>query len=195
METWMGIDLGGKSNGNTAACYNENSTLYFVQFGTSKNYHQSLVELINQYPIQTVFIDAPLSLPGVYSGLKGFTDFHKRQCDVRLKAMSPMFLGGFTANAMAFNHQLKTQGVNTVEVYPKALVEALQLKGYSKKLTKKELPALTSQIMAYLTNYTLKAIPASLHELDALLTWCSGYRYHTQLHKVYGHPKEGRIVV
>lgn len=191
----MGIDLGGKSNGNTAACYNENNALHFVHFGTSKNYHQSLVEIINHHLIKSVFIDAPLSLPGVYSGLKGFTDFHKRQCDISLKAMSPMFLGGFTANAMAFNQQLKTQGINTVEVYPKALVETLQLKGYSKKLTKKELPAITTQIMAYLANYTLKAMPATLHELDALLTWCSGYRYHRQIHKVYGHPKEGLITV
>ncbi len=193
--TFIAVDLGGKSNGNTAACYNVGDKLYFLNFAGVKNAYDFLVKTIVDKKIKLVFIDAPLTLPGVYKGLKGYSNFHKRNCDVELQAMSPMFLGGFTANAIELYHQLIEKKIKVVEVYPKALVEHLSIEGYSKKLKVKELTTIVNQVMNHLPNFKLVDTHVSLHEVDALLAWLSGYRFQNKLHKAYGKKEEGVIVV
>lgn len=191
----LGIDLGGKSNGHTAACYNMDNKLHFVRFGSSKNHHAHIVNVVLAQHIDQVFIDAPLSLPGVYKGLHGFNDFHRRSCDKQLAAMSPMFLGGFTASAIELATQLMQHGVEVKEVYPKALAKELQFKTYSRKLKREELLPLAEQALKHVKGFGLQEIPVVMHELDALLAWISGYRYVNSVHTLHGHPEEGLIIV
>jgi uncharacterized protein len=193
--TFIAIDLGGKSNGNTAACYNVENKIHFLNFAGVKNAYDFLIKSIVDKKIKIVFIDAPLTLPGVYKDLKGYSNFHKRSCDVELQAMSPMFLGGFTANAIELYHQLTTKKIKVIEVYPKALVNHLNIEGYSKKLKLKELNAIVYQVMNHLPDFKLADIPVSLHEVDALLAWLSGYRFQKKIHQEYGKKEEGIIVV
>lgn len=193
--TFIAIDLGGKSNGNTAACYNIENKIHFLNFAGVKDAYAFLIKTIIDQKINLVFIDAPLTLPGVYKNLKGYSNFHKRHCDVELKAMSPMFLGGFTANSMELYNQLTAKKIKVIEVYPKALVNHLNIEGYSKKLKIKELNTIVHQVMNHLPDFKLVNAPVSLHELDALLAWLSGYRYHKKIHQEYGKKEEGIIVV
>lgn len=191
----LGVDLGGKSNGHTAACYNVGNTLHFVHFGSSKNHHLHIVDVALTQGITQAFIDAPLSLPAVYREISGFEDYHRRICDKLLKGMSPMFLGGFTASAIELASQLKRHGVEVKEVYPKALVNELDLKGYSRKLKREAVLPLSQEVLNQAQGFVLKEAPAVIHELDALLAWVSGYRYVNGVHKSYGNPKEGLIIV
>lgn len=136
-----------------------------------------------------IFIDAPLSLPGVYRELPQHHDYFFRAADRALRAMSPLFLGGLTARAM----QLAATAPDPVrffETYPSAVARRLGLGelGY-----KKTLPP----VVEALTNHTSVAFhPDELptwHHVDALLAWLAGERFLRQEHDVYGTPEEGLI--
>lgn len=66
-----------------------------------------ILNTIEKYSINLVCIDAPLSLPGVYFDKNKFHDYLYRKCDNACKAMSPMFVGAFTARAIQLQKLLE----------------------------------------------------------------------------------------
>lgn len=187
---WIGVDYGSKLAGTTAVCYIKNDQLVIQQSEKKSDADLWLSNIFNELGPNDIFIDAPLSLPLVYSS--GGDDFFYRECDKATKAMSPMFLGGLTARAMRLkaNHSQ----FQFYETYPGYLVRHVY-KLKEKYLKKK---AYTNAIELEL----LKTFKLSLqkpienwHQLDALACWISGLRKEKGNCLELGQQSEGIIIV
>ena len=187
MSNFIAIDYGSKMAGTTVICFAKKNKLHFLQSAKKKDADAFLKKNILALNPEKIFMDAPLSLPGVYFA-KGDNYFY-RQCDREVGGMSPMFLGGLTARAM----QLKAgfPEVLFFEIYPAHLVRVLFLKdkSYKKNMTgfcemiKKEMPV------------GFFELPKNWHQVDAALGWLSGWRYLNEKAEMYGDQKEGVIYV
>ncbi|NBB20871.1 DUF429 domain-containing protein [Runella sp. CRIBMP] len=202
LSTFAGIDYGSKTSGNTVVCYHDGQAIHFYE-ADKKDADLFIIDWISKYnlaqnrpTLRTIFLDAPLSLPAVYQSIAGFSNYHYRRCDVVLKAMSPMFLGGLTARAMELKQHLQDKmNVETQEVYPKAIAQILLPDHYHKKLTTNEMEALCRRLSRVIPELCLAEYPKTQHQFDALLAWVSGYRFMNQQHLVFGDIQEGIIIV
>jgi predicted nuclease with RNAse H fold len=189
-----GIDLGNKGSGNTALCFLKNNKLYFKQ--TKKNEDEWILieELIKNYGIKLICMDAPLSLPGVYFNKEQYDDYLYRECDKACKAMSPMFIGAFTARAIQLKNLLEEKNIKVMEVYPKKLCEILNLQNYYPAKKEKNIPQQLIHAISKIIPYQNSKIN-SMHEFDALLCWLSAYRFIHNIHLELGNKKEGVIII
>ncbi|AEI46585.1 hypothetical protein [Runella slithyformis] len=200
--TFAGIDYGSKTSGNTVICHHDSQQLHFYN-ADKKDADAFIIDWLTQRQtgaspskIEALFLDAPLSLPAVYHSVPGFSNYHYRQCDITLKAMSPMFLGGLTARAMELKQHIKEKiNIETYEVYPKALAQVSLPENYHKKLTLHEMEELCKVLANAVPGLTFAECPATQHQFDALLAWVSGYRFMNQKHLVFGDYREGIIIV
>ncbi|MCH2084116.1 MAG: DUF429 domain-containing protein [Saprospiraceae bacterium] len=194
-----GIDYGSKSAGTTVIAYLDNSMrLHFYQSEKKKDADQFIINCLKENKIDQVYIDAPLSLPGVYTDPKNFHNYFYREADKALRAMSPMFLGGLTARAMQLRSKLPS--VEFKEVYPSALVDVIKIDRNLYKKQKEHIPTVISSLVAYIPSisFLLQAnqLTASLnnwHQVDALLALISGYRHQKNNCIYYGNDYEGFI--
>lgn len=197
MEKTAGIDYGSKLAGTTVIAFVKDSgEIDTLQSAKGQDADQFILEWVAQYQPAHLFLDAPLSLPGVYTNKQEFEDYFYRKADKQTKAMSPMFLGGLTARAMFLKHKLNTQyQINTWEVYPAYLARLLALHALSYKKEKTYIP----QVIAAIAEVSQHKIDASKfynwHQVDALLSLFSGFRYHQGQALVFGDPIEGQIIV
>ncbi len=155
-----------------------------------------LLELILEHSPTIVYVDAPLTLPKVYS-MEAPTpeaDFFYRQADREVQAMSPMFLGGLTARAIRMRTLLASKGTAMLETYPAQANKLLlpHVQGYKKDPA--ALPAY-AEALQDLVNYPIENAPQNWHQIDAILCWLSGYRHKLHNSKLYGDAREGRIIV
>jgi len=195
MQTFFGIDYGSKLAGTTAIAYQQGNDLYIAQSQKRQDADKFIIAWAEKLKPSQIFIDAPLSLPIVYRQPVPSPDFFYRESDKLLKAMSPMFLGGLTARAMALKHKLEKLNIIFYEVYPSALARILfpDMLPYKKEVAKvKDFSPLASSIAE---SYHLNNMPANSHQLDALLAWKSGYRFKHQQHQSFGQHEEGQIIV
>lgn len=192
----MGVDYGSKKAGTTAAAMLVQGQLQVRQSMKGQDADSWLLELVQQLQPKVLYLDAPLTLPIVYTQAdhSPSSDYFYRQADRELQAMSPMFLGGLTARAIKLRVQLAEKGVAVLETYPSALVRLLlpQLPGYKKDLA--ALPDYTEALQGLL-KYKLKENPFNWHQYDALLAWHSGYRHQVGQSVLYGDGREGRIII
>ncbi|MFZ5972245.1 MAG: DUF429 domain-containing protein [Bacteroidota bacterium] len=184
-----GIDFGSKLAGTTCVCYAEGNRLRVVQSQKKADADEFLMHHLGSRPFALAGIDAPLSLPRVYSGVGD--DYFFRQADRQLKAMSPMFLGGLTARAMRLRHLLQQQGVNVIECYPAALVDQTETLQHTYK---KDLAGFHQSVATWLQAFQVPAF-ANWHQADSVLAWISAWRYSRGLHLSVGHAEEGVIIV
>ena len=172
MSLIAGIDYGAKLAGTTAICFAdiEQSILTILQSSKNTDADEWLLKVINDHQIDKVFIDAPLSLPGVYFG--SGMDYFYREADIQLKAMSPMFLGGLTARAMKLRSILERNNIECHEVYPAARVKRYSLlkRSYDKK--SKELIRTFSIELS--KHFPLAFSSANWHQVDAVISWWIG---------------------
>jgi predicted nuclease with RNAse H fold len=187
-----GIDYGSKKAGTTAIAILEGKEVTIEQSLKGKDADQFILAKLNHYNFKgTVFLDAPLSLPKVYTDPAVTNpNFHYRQCDKETRAMSPMFLGGLTARAIELNYQLSKLDIACVEAYPARIAEHLELAGYKKE--QERLPDLTT-LLAHQFGITLKHIPTNWHQFDSLLALIIGIRYSKGQSISIGDPDEGLI--
>ncbi|MCB0661376.1 MAG: hypothetical protein KDC24_01445 [Saprospiraceae bacterium] len=187
----VGIDYGAKMAGTTVMVWNDGEILHWA--GTSKNQDADKwleKELISLHP-EWVFIDAPLSLPGVYTG--NGEDYFYREGDKLLQAMSPMFLGGLTARAMRLKNQLDGLGMQVFETYPVKVVTKLgDLKSMYLKKNKTALPEFLLHLEKQLP-LPWTTPPESWHGADAFLAWMGGYRHTIGIAENFGNEQEGLI--
>lgn len=180
---FIGLDFGARKAGTTAVCLWLGTEWGFYQSEKNKDADVFLTNLMETFQVQYVFIDAPLSLPAAY--FQRGTDFHYRQADRELQAMSPMFLGGLTARAISMQHQ--NPQIQFVETYPAGLVRQLSLQTHYKKNN----GAFLNELSTYLP--CSNARPQTQHQTDALLAWLTGYRYFNNKAVVHGNASEGVI--
>ena len=187
----LGIDYGARNAGTTVACFCVNGSWQLEQVQKKKDTDQFLLELTQSFSPTKIFIDAPLTLPAVYSK-KSFSvkdDFHYRLCDRETKAMSPLFMGGLTARAIRLKTIWEHAGIPVLETYPAQLVNILSLEEFYKKdleRFRENFSAIHENLPARFTNW---------HQVDAFLAWFSGYRCAQGKNKTYGDTKEGTILV
>lgn len=184
---FVAIDYGAKLAGTTVVCFEENGKLYLQQSSKKQDADEWLRQIIEELNPVAVFMDAPLSLPGVYHGHGN--DFHYRACDRAVGAMSPMFLGGLTARAMQVRAVLSS--IPFYEIYPAQLVKTL-FPGCV--FYKKELTMFLEKMTKNLPLPFAKK-PENWHQVDAALAWLSGWRHSQGAAKVFGAPEEGLIWV
>jgi predicted nuclease with RNAse H fold len=193
-ESILGIDLGSKNSGNTALCYNHNNALHFIQSRKGEDEFDLIFKTIEKQAIKIICIDAPLSLPGVYFEKNSYKDYFYRECDRLCKAMSPMFIGAFTARAIQLKNLLEEKNLVVLEVYPKKLVEVLNLKAIYPSKKENNVPNELIEKTKHLLPLAFQKIN-NMHQYDSLLCWLSGYRYLKKEHTVFGNKTEGQIIV
>jgi predicted nuclease with RNAse H fold len=183
----LAIDYGSRLAGTTALCFEKNGSLQLLQSAKKQDADAWLRQVIAEQKPGAVYIDAPLSLPGVYTG-RG-SDYFYRIADRALGAMSPMFLGGLTARAMQL--RAAVPAVPFYEIYPAQLVRTLFP---GDVFYKKELPAFLEKLTGILP-LPLAVLPENWHQTDAVLAWLSGWRHGRGEALTFGEEWEGVIRV
>jgi predicted nuclease with RNAse H fold len=186
----VGIDFGSKHSGLTAVAIFDAGTYIIHQVPIKKDTDQWLISLLNEPEMQYLIgIDAPLSLPGVYRGLEGFSDYHYRKCDREASAMSPMFIGGLTARAIHIKEKLEEKSHQVIEVYPKqvALRINLNMKRYKKDPT--YINDVHEKIMNLMNIEGPK--PENWHQADALLALVAVLNFKNNDPQFFGNDLEG----
>ncbi len=187
--THVGIDFGAKKAGTTVICALQESSWFIRQSSSGIDADTFLEKEIVRLNPDYIFIDAPLSLPRVYSQefMDPEADFHYRECDRLAGAMSPLFLGGLTARAIRLRSIWESSGIHVLETYPKLMAAELKAVTYKKDL---------DLFRKTLNQFLDKALPGlqSWHQADACLAWLSGFRYLEGNALVIGDKKEGQII-
>ncbi|MEL6720626.1 MAG: DUF429 domain-containing protein [Bacteroidota bacterium] len=190
-----GADYGSKLAGTTVLAHVENNMVYFLQSEKKKDADQFLLQKIEALQIELLFLDAPLSLPGVYRELSSYDNYFYRAVDIELKAMSPMFLGGLTARAMRLKKELEKSRVEVIETYPSILAKSFQLKDFHYKKQKEHLSTCSNYLIQQLDWSYKVSIPQNWHQLDALLAFYSAWRYKNELCQIFGKAEEGVVII
>ncbi len=187
----VGIDFGAKRSGKTALAIQDGSSIRLYQSTNKQDSDAFILEHLQDLKPGLIGIDAPLSLPGVYSDIPGCSDYHYRAADREAGAMSPMFLGGLTARAMSLTQVLKSRGWEVVETYPAMQARRLKLYIHFYKKTNEALATCTTMIQRELNE---PVIPENWHQFDALLAFIGANRYRASTHNSLGNNTEGVIV-
>lgn len=196
MTRFIGIDYGSKLAGTTVVAFANDSNL--IEFKTSekkKDADKFLIKTVEALQPEYIFLDAPLSLPGVYTNSQQFEDYFYRKGDKILKGMSPMFLGGLTARAMRLKHHFENQGKKVIEIYPAIHAQRMDLKAYNYK---KQLQYIPDVLAILQHNLPLKVNWKTIktwHQVDALLAYYAGFRYSKGDAESFGDAEEGMIWV
>ena len=190
-----GIDYGKKMSGNTVICEKTGSTTNFYRAANDSDADAFILKMIDERAPETIFIDAPLSLPGALLNKEGLNNYFYRACDQQLQAMSPMFLGGLTARAIQLKDIIQDKGIDIKETYPKALAKKIGLKSCGYRQGNEYIAPCTVKIketsLVKIENHSV----ISWHHLDALLALLSAVRYTNELHITFGDKQEGLIYI
>jgi predicted nuclease with RNAse H fold len=195
METVIaGVDYGAKLSGNTAVAILKKGKVELFKTKVKENADDFIVEVLSKHQVKMVFIDAPLSLPRSYQGIKEETEpeFFYRQCDKETGAMSPLFLGGLTARAIALKYCLNRKEIEVYETYPSYLCRLLNIERVK---TADGVFEMFHRIKNELNGLFGNIEPQTIHEIDALLALYSAIRFCQQQHVVLGDASEGEILV
>lgn len=197
MGTIFGVDYGSKLSGNTVIAIYQEPNIFFMEVEPKVDADQFIRNAVAHFKPELMFIDAPLSLPGVYRNLKGFEDYHFRLADRETRAMSPMFLGGLAARAIELKNSLESGGLQILETYPKLMAQRFDLKALGYKGTKAALKDCIAKVRSCMrpsikinSNDIL-----SWHHLDALLALMSALSYHCGDYRSFGDESEGLIYI
>ncbi len=196
-ETLFGIDYGSKLTGNTVIAIFQKMKIFFMDVDKGVDADAFIINAADYFSPKKIFIDAPLTLPGVYTKVKGCKDFHFRQADLELGAMSPMFLGGIAARAMELKATLEEKGIEIYETYPRILATRLNLKtkGYKGSVLALK-DCRDAVVKLFSTSIQLpKNEITTWHHLDALLALMSALNHVQGEGKVYGLKEEGQIFI
>lgn len=195
--TLFGIDYGSKLSGNTVISILQDNKIYFMAVDRDTDADEFIYNACMHYMPDVIFLDAPLSLPGVYSNKPG-GNYHFRQADLDLCAMSPMFLGGLTARAIQLKDRIeKETGTKVYETFPRAQARNYELEQYGYKKKKTNLIVCSNRLKEKLNPklYVDCQDIKTWHHLDALLALFGAMRFVMGLALPYGDKEEGIIYV
>lgn len=190
----VGVDYGAKLAGTTVIAYLEKEKIVWQQSKNKQDADAFIREFVKEKQIKLVGLDAPLSLPKIYTNQEMGNDYFYREADKLLGAMSPMFLGGLTARAMQLNAHFKQLQILTLEVYPAALAKKWELEHFHYKKSLSLMYQAYKAIEEYI-GIKLAQKPENWHQFDAILALASALRYDNQTAECYGDEQEGVIWV
>ncbi|TVR79848.1 MAG: DUF429 domain-containing protein [Saprospirales bacterium] len=190
MDYVWGLDFGANKSGNTAIAISNGSAIEFHQSKAKESADDWLATMVTRFPPEIIAIDAPLSLPAGWCG--GTGDLFYRECDQKLKAMSPLFLGGLTARAVKFSRRLRHRGVEVIESYPKGFVNHLLDGQYPEP--EGDLNPVLSMLPGNI-KLRLTSQPSNEHQMDALICLVVAYRFSQRQTIRFGKYGEGIIHV
>lgn len=185
----IGIDYGSKLAGTTVIAYDLGQGICLERSHKKQDADQMIIDFVKDNKVDVVGIDAPLSLPGVYTKLKGFEDYHYRVCDRELKAMSPMFLGGLTARAMKLKKDLEEMNVQVFETYPVMTGKNLLLVDFGYRTKNPDYSAMITALEKFGIRLAPQTKIIASHDLDSILALHSVLR----IGESSGNPSEGLI--
>lgn len=188
---FWGIDYGSKLAGTTVIAQYDGGHVSLLHSQKKQDADAMIWAQAQATPPDFVFLDAPLSLPGVYRDLPGYADYFYRDVDKAVKGMSPLFLGGLTARAMQLRARLAPIPVH--ETYPALVARQWALKDWNYKKQQVHLLEVWAQVAHRLPFDVDTEAVTSWHALDAVLALYSAYRYAHQQHETIGHPEEGQL--
>lgn len=193
----VGIDLGKKLAGTTALCYlDDNHKPCWEAADKNQDADHFIINRLGALMPKAVFLDAPLSLPGIYRFGLPYDDYFYRTADRVMKAMSPMFLAGLTARAIRLKDNLAAKiGCAVYEAYPKGMANKLSLHEHDYKGSKASISQITAFILSETGCKTPDVLPRDWHQVDALLALTTGLRRSANCHERHGDPEEGYIYV
>jgi predicted nuclease with RNAse H fold len=196
-KTLFGIDFGSKLTGNTVIAIFQEPRVMFMDVDKGVDADQFILNAADHFKPSHIFIDAPLSLPGVYKNIKGCTNYHFRHADLDLQAMSPMFLGGMAARAIQLKDALEAQGVAVFETYPRVMANRFGLPTRGYKGSIQGLKCCRSEVVArFHPEIELNASDISTwHHLDALMALMSAMNFDQGCAESFGNEEEGLIFV
>ncbi len=197
VETLFGIDYGSKLTGNTVIAIFQDMEILFMDVDKGVDADEFIVNAARHFNPGRVFIDAPLSLPGVYRNVPECSDYHFRQADLELNAMSPMFLGGLAARAIELKSRLEKLDIEVFETYPRKIASRLNLKikGYKGSgLGLKDCRAEVARRLSGRIELDISDIQ-TWHHFDALLALMSALNHLQGESEVYGLKEEGQIYI
>lgn len=193
----FGIDYGSKLTGNTVISIFKDSKIMFMDVDKGIDADGFILNAADHFKPTFVFIDAPLSLPGVYQKIAGCDNYHFRHADLDLKAMSPMFLGGLAARAMQLKFQLEERDVAVFETYPRIIANRFDLpaKGYKGSLQGLKC-CRTQMVERFHSNIEINANDITTwHHLDALMALMSAMNFEQGCADCFGNKDEGLIYI
>ncbi|TVR78189.1 MAG: hypothetical protein EA412_09335 [Chitinophagaceae bacterium] len=179
-----GIDYGSKLAGTTVISLLKDNKVTVLQSEKKKDADLFILDNLPQ-SLQLIALDAPMSLPGVYRGLKNKSNYFYRESDAILKAMSPMFLGGLTARAMALKEKILSKNIQIIESYPAGLFNLLS----------QNKPKNIESILDILPGEWQLPEIKNLHQADSLLCLYSAVRFTNGTSQKFGDEEEGVIIL
>lgn len=197
MKTIFGIDYGSKLTGNTVIAILKDTEVIFMDVEKKIDADKFILNAAEHFQPEFIFLDAPLSLPGIYRFPDSYEDFHFRQADRECGAMSPMFLGGLVARAMDLKKKLNEMDITVYETYPKVMAQRMGLKEKGYKQNKLALHECRAELVRRF-NENLKVSCKDIktwHHLDALLALMSAMAYRCDDCQHFGDESEGMIIV
>jgi predicted nuclease with RNAse H fold len=181
--------MGNQKAGTTVFCYREFGKTRLLRSEKKKNADNFILRTLGKVSPDLVFIDAPLSLPSIYTHNVAKADYFYRLADRKLGAMSPMFLGGLTARAIQLKDEMARMGIQAIEAYPGGLSRKMNLIKSGYKGTLSNIPACLEKIDSpFAVDH---GIFESWHDIDALLCYLIGLRYINGKAESFGDPEEG----
>lgn len=189
----LGIDYGSKMAGTTVVAHLSDGQVVFNASEKGRDADAMILTLAEELKPTLIAIDAPLSLPGVYTGLAGCSDYFYRDCDRLTKAMSPLFLGGLTARAMKLAAQLRASGIEVIEAYPVKTGKELGLKAFGYREKQPDLVGLFDEFYSE-TGIDLRAQTGLTgHHIDAAIALYIARQYALDKANELGNLSEGVI--
>lgn len=191
----FGVDLGSRYAGTTVIAVYEPKKIYFLTCRKDEDADAFVESSASHFSPDYLFLDAPLSLPGLYTGLKGYEDYFFRKADIECGAMSPMFLGGLTARAIRLKDKLLLKGITVMETYPKLMAQELDLIPHGYKKDKSHLQTCKHKVVeVFNPSIELHCSDiSSWHHLDALLALMSAMKFVSNVATILGKEEEGLI--
>lgn len=196
-QKFFGIDFGSRYSGNTVIAIYQDMKIFFMDVEKDVDADQFIINCVQHFRPSYVFIDAPLSIPGVYRGIEDCDDYNFRKCDRELRAMSPMFIGGLTARAMRLKVDMEKMGAQVFETYPKIIAQCFKLQELGYKGSKLALTACKEKLCSCFNpkiNIDCEEIK-TWHHLDAFMALMAAMKYLSNTSKIYGDELEGQIFV
>jgi uncharacterized protein len=188
-----GIDYGSKLAGTTVIAWQEQDRVHFRGSVKNQDADAMILAWAAKHMPSLIMLDAPLSLPAVYRGMAGFSDYFYRQADQQLRAMSPMFLGGLTARAMKLKAELTGMKVDVRECYPREVCRLEGWRGVYGKAQKEPVEPFIALLLEKMALHLTEPPHLSWHHADALLALRSAQRLQSGHIQAFGDEKEGQI--